>query len=296
MVITAKQVKALRDITGAGMLDCKKALEQTGGDIDKAVIYLREKGIAQAAKKSSRIAAEGLCNGVVDNNTIILYEVNSETDFVAKNQKFLQLIATVGEALLASKPNNTEEALEVVYQDKTIAELLVEATSSIGEKITLRRVSKLTKEASQTFGFYKHMGGKIVTAVVVKGSEEVAKNLAMHVAAQKPVYLNQSLIDESFIASEKEILYNQAIEENKKESKPKPENIIERMVAGRLNKQLKEISLVDQAYVRDPNITVSNYLKSENAKIFTFLRLEVGEGIEKREEDFAAEVSAQMKV
>ena len=140
------------------------------------------------------------------------------------------------------------------------------------------------------------MGGKIVTAVVVKGSEEVAKNLAMHVAAQKPVYLNQSLIDESFIASEKEILYNQAIEENKKESKPKPENIIERMVAGRLNKQLKEISLVDQAYVRDPNITVSNYLKSENAKIFTFLRLEVGEGIEKREEDFAAEVSAQMKV
>ena len=294
-MVTAKQVKELRDITGAGMLDCKKALESSNGDIEKAIDYLREKGMASAAKKEARIAAEGLCNGVITGNSVILYEVNSETDFVAKNEKFLGLLEEVGEALSAGNIDSTEAALKYEYKDKTIETLLKEATATIGEKITLRRVTRIVKENEQTFGFYKHMGGKIVSLVVVEGSEEVAKNLAMHVAAQKPAYLTEKDIDDEFIKSERQILLNQALAENKEEAKPKPDNIIERIVEGRLNKQLKEICLVYQPYVKDPNISVAEYLKTEKAQILKFVRLEVGEGIAKREEDFAAEVEAQLK-
>ncbi len=295
MVITAKQVKELRDLTGAGMLDCKKALEATDGDVQKAVIYLREKGIASAHKKESRIAADGLCNGVIDNNVAVLYEVNSETDFVAKNEKFLGLIEEVGEAIMISGVSNTEDALKYEHKGKTLELLLQEATATIGEKITLRRVTRVVKESSETFGFYKHMGGKIVALVVTSSNEEVAKNLAMHVAAQNPTYLKEEDISEEFIKSERQILLNQALEENKTETKPKPENIIERMVEGRLNKQLKDICLVFQPYVKDPSISVTDYLKSKNVEIKSFIRLEVGEGIAKREEDFAAEVEAQLK-
>lgn len=294
MNITAKQVKELRDLTGAGMLDCKKALVETNGDVEKAVIYLREKGMASAQKKESRIAAEGLGNFVFEDNTAIVYEVNSETDFVAKNEQFLKLIDTIGDALISAKPENTEEALEVVYQGETVETILKNATASIGEKITLRRVQRVTKLNDETFGAYKHMGGKIVSLVVVKGSEEVAKNLAMHVAAQKPKYLTEAEIEPAFIESEKHILLNQALEENKQEAKPKPENIIEKIVLGRLNKQLKDLCLVFQPYVKDPNISVTQYLKQEKASVVRFVRLEVGEGIEKRQEDFAAEVQAQL--
>lgn len=294
MNITAKQVKELRDLTGAGMLDCKKALVETNGDVQKAVIYLREKGMASAQKKESRIAAEGLGNFVFDNNTAIIYEVNSETDFVAKNEQFLKLIDTIAEALISAKPENTEEALKVVYKGETVETILSNATASIGEKITLRRVQRITKENDETFGAYKHMGGKIVSLVVVKGDEEVAKNLAMHVAAQKPKYLTESEIEPAFIESEKQILLNQALEENKQEAKPKPENIIERIVEGRLNKQLKDLCLVFQPYVKDPSISVTQYLKQEKGSVVKFARLEVGEGIEKRQEDFAAEVQAQL--
>ncbi|MCK9493288.1 MAG: translation elongation factor Ts [Acholeplasmataceae bacterium] len=294
-MITAKQVKELRDLTGAGMLDCKKALEETNGDIEQAVIYLREKGIAKAAKKGARIAAEGLTNGIVDGNKAVLYEVNSETDFVSKNEQFLNLIDSVGAVLFNNSVNSDEEALKLVSNGESLETVLANATATIGEKITLRRVKTIIKENNQTFGFYKHMGGKISALALVEGDDEVAKNIAMHVAAQNPKYLTQDEIEQSVIEQERSILLNQALEENKTAEKPKPENIIEKMVEGRLNKELKEVCLVNQAYVKDPNISVSEYLKQNKASVKLFVRLEVGEGIEKRKEDFAAEVQAQIK-
>lgn len=294
-MITAKQVKELRDLTGAGMLDCKKALEETNGDIEQAVIYLREKGIAKAAKKGARIAAEGLTNGIVEGNKAVLYEVNSETDFVSKNEQFLNLIDTVGTVLFNNTINSDDEALKLESNGESLETVLANATATIGEKITLRRVKTIIKEDNQTFGFYKHMGGKISALALVVGDEEVAKNIAMHVAAQNPKYLTQDEIEQSVIEQERSILLNQALEENKTAEKPKPENIIEKMVEGRLNKELKEVCLVNQAYVKDPNISVSEYLKQNKASVKLFVRLEVGEGIEKRKEDFAAEVQAQIK-
>lgn len=294
-MVTAKQVKELRDLTGAGMLDCKKALEETNGDIEQAVIYLREKGIAKAAKKGARIAAEGLTNGVVEGNKAVLYEVNSETDFVSKNEQFLNLIDSVGTVLFNNSVNSDEEALKLESDGETLETVLANATATIGEKITLRRVRTIVKEDNQTFGFYKHMGGKISALALVEGDEEVAKNIAMHVAAQKPKYLTQDEIEQSVIEQERSILLNQALEENKTAEKPKPENIIEKMVEGRLNKELKEVCLINQAYVKDPNISVQEYLKQNKASVKLFVRLEVGEGIEKRKEDFAAEVQAQIK-
>ena len=294
-MITAKQVKELRDLTGAGMLDCKKALEETNGDIEQAVIYLREKGIAKAAKKGARIAAEGLTNGIVEGNKAVLYEVNSETDFVSKNEQFLNLIDTVGTVLFNNTVNSDEEALKLESNGESLETVLANATATIGEKITLRRVKTIIKEDNQTFGFYKHMCGKISALALVEGDEEVAKNIAMHVAAQNPKYLTQDEIEQSVIEQERSILLNQALEENKTAEKPKPENIIEKMVEGRLNKELKEVCLVNQAYVKDPNISVSEYLKQNKASVKLFVRLEVGEGIEKRKEDFAAEVQAQIK-
>ncbi|MDD2575100.1 MAG: translation elongation factor Ts [Acholeplasmataceae bacterium] len=294
-MITAKQVKELRDLTGAGMLDCKKALEETNGDIEQAVIYLREKGIAKAAKKGARIAAEGLTNGVVEGNKAVLYEVNSETDFVSKNEQFLNLIDAVGAVLFNNNVNSDEEALKLESNGESLETVLANATATIGEKITLRRVKTIIKEDNQTFGFYKHMGGKISALALVEGDDEVAKNIAMHVAAQNPKYLTQDEIEQSVIEQERSILLNQALEENKTAEKPKPENIIEKMVEGRLNKELKEVCLVNQAYVKDPNISVQEYLKQNKASVKLFVRLEVGEGIEKRKEDFAAEVQAQIK-
>lgn len=295
MTITASMVKELRELTGAGMMDCKKALMETNGNMEEAITYLREKGIASAAKKVSRVAAEGLVNAVIENNIAMVYEVNSETDFVAKNDRFLKLVDLVGEILLASKPNDTEEALKTSHDGKTLAEILTEATATIGENIQLRNVRKMEKENDEEFGFYKHMGGSIIGLVTVKGTEEVAKNMAMHVAALRPVYLAREDVDAEFIAKEKQILLNQALEENKTEAKPKPENIIERIVEGRLNKQLEEICLLEQAYVKDGDFKVKQYLNNEKASVVNFCRVEVGEGIEKKTEDFAAEVSEFIK-
>ncbi|HKL61592.1 MAG TPA: translation elongation factor Ts [Acholeplasma sp.] len=296
MAISAQLVKQLRDITGAGMLDCKKALEQTEGDVDQAVTYLREKGIAKAAKKADRIAAEGLCNVVVDGNVAVLYELNSETDFVAKNTKFLSLIDQIGEAIMSSGVTNTEDALNVESNGKTISTLLSESTATIGEKLTLRRVTRIEKTDDQHFGAYKHMGGRIVSLSLINGgTEEVAKDIAMHVAAQQPKYLDQTAISAEMIETEKHILLNQALEENKAEAKPKPQNIIEKMVEGRLNKQLKEICLVNQPFVKNPDESVEQYVSKNKATIESFLRLEIGEGIEKKENDFAKEVAEQMK-
>lgn len=296
MAVTAQQVKELREATGAGMLDCKKALEQTNGDMEAAVTYLREKGIAKAAKKADRIAAEGLCNFVVDGDVAVLYELNSETDFVAKNEKFLNLLDKVGQTILLSGATSTEEALAATTDGKTIDVLLSEATATIGEKFTLRRVTRVTKQADQLFGAYKHMGGRIVSLALLNGGNDVvAKDIAMHVAAQKPLYLDQTQISADFIAKEKDILLHQALEENSKEAKPKPQNILEKMVEGRLNKQLKEICLLNQPFVKNPDETVEQYVKNAKATVVSFIRLEIGEGIEKKENDFAKEVMEQIR-
>jgi elongation factor Ts len=296
MAVTAQQVKELREATGAGMLDCKKALEQTNGDMEAAVTYLREKGIAKAAKKADRIAAEGLCNFVVDGDVAVLYELNAETDFVAKNDKFLSLLDKVGQTILLSGATSTEEALAATVDGKTIEVLLSEATATIGEKFTLRRVTRVTKQASQLFGAYRHMGGRIVSLALLNGGNDaVAKDIAMHVAAQKPLYLDQTQISADFIAKEKDILLHQAIEENSKEAKPKPQNILEKMVEGRLNKQLKEICLLNQPFVKNPDETVEQYVKNSKSEVVSFIRLEIGEGIEKKETDFAKEVMEQVR-
>ena len=288
--ITAKMVKELRDITGAGMMDCKKALTETNGDIQKAVDFLRERGIAQAAKKSGRIAAEGLADVVVEGNKALLFELNSETDFVAKNKEFLTLLDNVGNIIFNSDATNTEEALVLKTDEGTLADLLTNATAKIGEKITLRRVTVLTKEDNQGFGSYSHMGGRIVSVVLLnEDNEEVGKDVAMHVAASNPKFLNRDQVDQDTLEHEKEVLTNQALQEGK------PANIVEKMVVGRLNKFLQDICLVDQSFVKDGDITVKQYLKNSNNDILSFVRLEVGEGIEKREEDFAAEVAAVTK-
>jgi len=291
MAITAQMVKELRERTGAGMMDCKGALEHTNGDIEAAIDYLREKGIAKAAKKAGRVAAEGLCNVVVDGNTAVIFELNSETDFVAKNERFLALLDTLAEGLLTSNVTSTEEALALVINGKTVETLLADATATIGEKISLRRVSRVTKEANQGFGAYKHMGGRIaVLAVLATEDAEVGKDIAMHVAAQKPLYLDRSEVNQETLEHEKHVLTQQALAEGK------PANIVEKMVIGRLNKYLQDICLVDQGFVKDPDIKVSEFLKQNKNQVLSFIRLEVGEGIEKKEEDFAAEVAAAANV
>ncbi|HPG43170.1 MAG TPA: translation elongation factor Ts [Acholeplasmataceae bacterium] len=290
MAITAQMVKELREKTGAGMMDCKGALEQTNGDMEKAIDFLREKGIAKAAKKASRVAAEGLCSVVTSGNNAVIFELNSETDFVAKNAQFLELIETLGNGLVESNVSNDEEALNFVINGKTVETLLADATATIGEKISLRRVTRVTKSDEQGFGAYKHMGGRIaVLALLEKEDQDVAKDIAMHVAAQKPLYLDRTQVNQETLEHEKHILTQQALQEGK------PANIVEKMVIGRLNKYLQDICLVDQGFVKDPDIKVSEYLKNHKNSVKNFIRLEVGEGIEKKQEDFAAEVMAQVR-
>lgn len=288
--IKAAQVKELRDKTGVGMMDAKNALVETDGDMDKAVEYLREKGVAKAAKKADRIAAEGLTNIKVDGNTAVILEINSETDFVSKNEKFLELINQITDAVLKEKPADMEAALKVEIDGKSIEDVITEATTTIGEKITFRRFDLVEKTDDQVFGDYEHMGGRISVLTLINGGDvEAARNVAMHVAAINPQYVTRDDVPEEEREKEFKILSEQAKNEGK------PDHIVEKMVTGRVNKWLSEISLVDQDYVKDPDQTVEKYLASQNASIETFYRYEVGEGIEKREEDFAAEVQAQMK-
>ena len=289
MTITASMVKELRNKTGAGMMDCKRALAETSGDMDKAMDYLRENGIAKAAKKADRIAAEGLCSVEVKGNEAVIFELNSETDFVAKNKEFLALLAELGTAIINSDATNTEEALKVMVDGKDIERVLVDATSKIGEKLSLRRVVRVVKTDEENFGAYKHMGGRIVTLVVLnKATEEVAKDIAMHVAAINPKFIDKSEISEQELAHEKEMLTKEALNEGK------PANIVEKMVIGRLNKYLKDVCLVNQAFVKNPDLTVEKHVKANGGNILSFIRLEVGEGIEKRNDDFAAEVMSQL--
>lgn len=293
--ITASMVKELREKTAAGMLDCKKALAATDGDMEAAVTWLRERGIAKAVKKEGAVAAEGLCSYTINGNKCVLFELNSQTDFVAKNAKFLELLDKVGTIISNSNATNTEEALKITVDDKDLATVILEASGVIGEKISLRRVTVLTKEDSQVFGAYKHMGGRIVTVSVLTGNDEVvAKDVAMHVAALNPKYVSKNDIPAEVIAKEKEVILAAALNENAQSAKPKPENIIaERIVPGRLDKNLKEICLLSQQFVKNPDQTVEAYVKSAKSEVVTFVRLEVGEGIEKQVTDFAAEVAAQ---
>ncbi len=288
--IKASDVKVLREQTGAGMMDCKKALKETDGDFDAAVKYLREKGMSKAAKKADRVAAEGLTNVKVDDNKAVIYELNSETDFVAKNDQFKQLIEDLGTAILASDAKNLEEAKAQAQVDgKDLDTAIAEATSKIGEKLTLRRLQVVEKTDEQSFGAYVHMGGKISALTVLNGaSEEAAKDVAMHVAAINPRYLKSDDISDDVIAAERETLRKEALNEGK------PEHIVDKMVEGRLNKYLKEICLVNQPFVKDPDQSVENYVKQAGGDVQSFVRLEVGEGVEKKNEDFADEVKSQM--
>lgn len=286
-MISAQMVKELREVTGAGMMDCKKALVETNGNMDEAVKWLREKGIMKAQKKESRIAAEGVCKFIVDGNQAVIYEVNSETDFVAKNEKFQAIVEKIGRAILAAKATCDECALAAPCGEGTVKDEIINATAMIGEKISLRRVHYIEKTDSQVFGGYIHMGGKIAVIDVLEGGNEVvAKDICMHVAAMNPKFLNSDAVDPKYLAEETEVLRQETLNEGK------PAAIVDKIVAGKVQKMLKQVCLVDQMFVKNPDITVEAYAKGAGAKILSYIRLEVGEGIEKRQDDFAAEVAA----
>ena len=288
--ITASLVKELRERTGAGMMDCKKALTQTDGNIEAAIDYLRENGIAKAAKKADRIAAEGLSYIEVKGNKAVILEINSETDFVAKNEKFVALVKNVAEAILAAEPKTLEEALQVEAQGGTIEAVINEGIATIGEKLSLRRFEVVTKSDADAFGAYSHMGGRIGVLTLVEGStdEEAAKDVAMHIAALAPRYLDESEVPADVLEHEKKVLTEQALNEGK------PANIVEKMIVGRINKFLEEITVVKQKFVKDDSFTVEKFVASKGGKLTKFVRYEVGEGIEKREDNFAEEVMSQV--
>ncbi len=289
-MISASLVKELREKTGAGMLDCKKALEANSGNIEEAINWLRERGISQAAKKASRIAAEGLSASIIDNNKAVIIEVNSETDFVAKNEEFQELVNTMLETIVASDAKTMEEALELPTDNGTISELLVAKTAKIGERLSFRRFELITKEDNQVFGSYIHMGGKIAVLTVLENTtSDVARDVAMHAAAMKPSYIRRDEIPAEVLEQERTILKEQAINEGK------PEDIAAKMVEGRINKFYKEICLEEQPFVKDGDVDVQTYVKNNGGSIVQMYRYEVGEGLEKRNEDFACEVMSQIK-
>ena len=302
MNITASMVKELRDKTNAGMMDCKKALKETSGDIEKAIIYLREKGLLQAAKKSGRIASEGLTTALIsaDGKKGVVIEVNSETDFVAKNEEFKNFVAEAAQAVVENSPKDLEALKAVVLNDgKTVQETLTDKIAKIGENMSLRRFGEVKVENGVVVD-YIHGGGKISVVVALESEgdtvalTDIGKDLAMQVAAMSPKYISIEDVDAEFLAQEKKILTAQALNEGK------PENIVEKMVEGRLNKQLKEICLLEQVFVKDTDLTVKKVISDtakklgSEIKVADVLRYEVGEGIEKRSECFADEVAKQM--
>ncbi len=284
--ITAAMVKELRETTGAGMMDCKKALSATDGDKEKAIDWLREKGISKAEKKAGRVAAEGAVFACVDGSVGVILELNCETDFAAGNEQF----RTLGDKILAhiakTNPADLDALLSSDLGDKKVSDLVTEATATIGEKISLRRFVRY--ESAGRIGSYIHMGGKIGVLVDLSGGDEaLAKDVAMHIAASNPQAIDRAGVDASAIEHEKEVLRKQALEEGK------PEKIVDKMVEGRINKFYKEVCLVEQEFVKDPDKKISDVLGGNAVKAFT--RYQLGEGIEKKQEDFAAEVQAQLK-
>ena len=288
-MIDAKSVAELRAKTGAGMMDCKKALTETNGDMDAAVDYLREKGIAKAAKKESRIAAEGLANVYISGNKAVILEVNSETDFVSKNDEFKGMLDTIGNTILNSNVTTLEEALTLPCEEGTINDLIIAKTAKIGEKLSLRRIEVLTKNDNENFGSYLHMGGKIAVLTLLEGAnEDVAKDVAMQAAAMKPEFVTSEEIPAERVEKERAIFKEQAMNEGK------PAEIAEKMVEGRLHKFFKEICLVSQAFIKDGDLDVQTYVKNNGGKVLKMIRYEVGEGMEKRNDNFAEEVMSQI--
>lgn len=288
--MNASLIKELRDISGAGMMDCKKALEENGNDIKKATEWLREKGIAKAAKKAGRIAAEGLSTIIVEKNKAVIVEINCETDFVAKNEKFQNFLKEVAETILHSDAKTNEEALNLPCKEGTLNDYVTNMTATIGEKISFRRFELIEKTDDQNFGEYIHMGGKISVLTLVDGaSSEVAKDVSMHAAAMRPEYVKKEDVPTEELEKEKKILTEEAIKEGK------PANIAEKIVMGRINKYYKEICLEEQDFVKDNSVTVSKYVANNGGKIVKVVRYEVGEGLEKRQDNFAEEVAAQMQ-
>ena len=304
MAITASMVKELREMTGAGMMDCKKALGETNGDMDAAVEYLRKNGQAKAEKKAGRIAAEGIVKTVVkDDKVAAIVEVNSETDFVAKNDEFQGFVEAVANQVVDSEAADLDAFMAEAWEadtTKTVKDALVEKIAVIGENLNIRRFEKVVTDGCVVS--YIHGGGRIGVLVVADTdvvNDEIKaalKNVAMQVAAMSPKYVSREEVSQDYLDHEKEILLAQA----KKENPEKPENIIEKMIIGRLNKELKEICLLDQVYVQDSDLTVGKYVdkvakeNGANVKVTKFVRFETGEGLEKKNEDFAAEVAAQM--
>ena len=298
-MITASLVKELRERTGAGMMDCKKALEATEGNVATAIDWLREKGISKAAKKADRIAAEGLTNILIEDNTAILVELNSETDFVASNSQFLSLLNTITHALLASNSNTVEEAHKIDVEGVTLEEILLNATATIGEKITLRRFVRVTKSDDEFFGSYVHktdakitVGGRTSALVVLNGgSQETAKDIAMQVASMAPTYISRDHMPQDVVNKERDIQREIAL--NDEVLKSKPENVLNGIVEGRLSKSLQEMCLVDQLFFKDQDKKIAQVLKDANASVISFVRYGVGEGIEKKEDNFVEEVMNQ---
>ena len=283
-------IKELRDLSGAGLMDCKKALEASNNDIDEAIDYLRKKGISKAAKKADRVAAEGLSTVVIDGNNASIVEVNCETDFVAKNEKFVNLVNKIAELIVKNDVKTMEEAMSLSTEEGTLNDTIVNFTATIGEKISFRRFARLSKTDSQNFGSYIHMGGRIAVLTLLEGAdEETAKDVSMHAAAMRPSYVKREDVPAEEVERETSVLKEQAMNEGK------PAEIAEKMVNGRINKFYKEICLEEQDFVKDSDMTVGVFVKSKNGSIVNMVRFEVGEGIEKKEENFAEEVMNQIK-
>jgi len=290
-MITASLVKDLREKTGAGMMDCKKALEANNGDINASIDWLREKGISKAAKKADRIAAEGMAAILTKGNKAVIIEVNSETDFVAKNSEFTDMISTILETVIESDVTTLEDALKLNTNEGTIEELIIAKTAKIGEKLSFRRMEVVTKSDSESFGDYIHMGGKIaVLTIVDNASTEVAKDVAMHAAAMKPAYVKSEEVPTDVLDKEKEIMREQLLNEGK------PADKIDNILVGKVKKYYEEVCLENQIFVKAENKeTVAEFVKANGGTISSMVRFEVGEGIEKREENFAEEVAKQMQ-
>ncbi len=288
-MFSASDVKELREKTGAGMLDCKKALDACSGNMEAAVDWLREKGISKAAKKEGRVAAEGVCVVKCKENSAVILEVNSETDFVAQNQEFLNFADYLADVILNNEATTVDEVLEISDDGELIKDKLIALTAKIGEKLSFRRFEKLVKSDEEVFGSYIHMGGKIGALAVLKGCDEtIGKDVCMHVAAMAPVCLNKEDVPTELLEHEKEVIKEQVMSEGK------PADIAEKMVNGRINKFYKEICLAEQEFIKDASVNVSTYVKNNGGEIIKFVRFAVGEGIEKKEEDFAQEVMNQV--
>ena len=289
-MFSASDVKDLRERTGAGMMDCKKALDASNGDMEKAIDWLRENGMAKAAKKEGRIAAEGTTKMVVNGNQAIILEVNSETDFVAKNEKFVEFVNKLTDAIMNSDVNDMDSALALTTAEGTIADMVAAAVAQIGEKISFRRFTRITKNDNQVFGTYSHMGGRIATMVLLNGNnEEVAKEVAMHAAAMNPSYVKSSEVPTEVLEREKDVMREQLLKEGK------PADRVENILVGKVNKYYSEICLEDQIFIKAENKeTVKDYVTSNGCEIVEMVRYEVGEGIEKKQENFAEEVMNQI--